>query len=73
MTDSTTAEALRPGGHRRHPCRQLGLTEAALREATRRAAGCRPKEFILRARLTRAKELLAATDLPVAAVPARTG
>ncbi|WP_198664347.1 helix-turn-helix transcriptional regulator [Jiangella endophytica] len=53
--------------------RTLGLTEAALREATRRAAGCSPKEFVLRTRLTRAKELLATTDLPVVAVAARTG
>ncbi|TDD68089.1 AraC family transcriptional regulator [Jiangella aurantiaca] len=53
--------------------RTLGMTEAALRDATRRAAGCSPKEFVLRARLTRAKELLATTDLPVVAVAARTG
>ncbi|PZF83799.1 AraC family transcriptional regulator [Jiangella anatolica] len=53
--------------------RGLGMTEAALREATRRAAGCSPKEFLLRVRLTRAKELLASTDLPVVAVAARTG
>lgn len=66
----------------RHACRPvtiaaharaLGLTETALREATRRAAGCSPKEFVQRARLTRAKELLATTDLPVVAVAARTG
>ncbi|MBB5785489.1 helix-turn-helix transcriptional regulator [Jiangella mangrovi] len=53
--------------------RTLGMTETALRETTRRAAGCSPKEFVLRARLTRAKELLATTDLPVVAVAARTG
>lgn len=57
------------------PChaRNLGLTEVALRETTRRAAGCSPKEFVLRARLSRAKELLAATELTVAVVAGRVG
>ncbi|MGH3658241.1 MAG: AraC family transcriptional regulator, partial [Micromonosporaceae bacterium] len=53
--------------------RRLGVTEAALRAATRRAAGCGPKEFILRARLSRAKELLTTTALSVVAVARRTG
>ena len=53
--------------------RNLRVTEAALRETMRRAAGCSPKEFVLRARLSRAKELLATTDLSVAAVAGRVG
>ncbi|HEX6685228.1 MAG TPA: AraC family transcriptional regulator [Candidatus Limnocylindrales bacterium] len=53
--------------------RNLNIPEAELRDATRRAAGCSPKEFVLRARLSRAKDLLATTDLPVAAVAMRVG
>ncbi len=50
-----------------------GMTPAELRTAVRRAAGCSPKEYLLRIRLGRAKELLATTDLPVAAVARRVG
>ncbi|MFJ3901918.1 helix-turn-helix domain-containing protein [Streptomyces sp. NPDC090025] len=50
-----------------------GLTPAELRAAVRRAAGCSPKDYLLTVRLGRAKELLAATDLPVAAVARRVG
>ncbi|MET8505725.1 AraC family transcriptional regulator [Streptomyces sp. NPDC004787] len=50
-----------------------GMTPAELRAAVRRAAGCSPKDYLLTVRLGRAKELLAATDLPVAAVARRVG
>ncbi|MFD0372252.1 helix-turn-helix domain-containing protein [Streptomyces sp. NPDC059071] len=50
-----------------------GMTAAELRTAVRRAAGCSPKDYLLTVRLGRAKELLAATDLPVAAVARRVG
>jgi AraC-like DNA-binding protein len=50
-----------------------GMTLAELRTAVRRGAGCSPKDYLLGIRLGRAKELLAATDLPVAAVARRVG
>ncbi|MFF3912586.1 helix-turn-helix domain-containing protein [Streptomyces sp. NPDC001852] len=50
-----------------------GMTPAELRSAVRRAAGCSPKDYLLGIRLGRAKELLAATELPVAAVARRVG
>ncbi|MEU6774349.1 AraC family transcriptional regulator [Streptomyces sp. NPDC046759] len=50
-----------------------GMSTAQLRGAVRRAAGCSPKDYLLRIRLGRAKELLAATELPVAAVARRVG
>ncbi|EST21362.1 helix-turn-helix domain-containing protein [Streptomyces niveus] len=50
-----------------------GMTPAELRGAVRRAAGCSPKDYLLGIRLGRAKELLAATELPVAAVARRVG
>ena len=50
-----------------------GMTTAELRGAVRRAAGCTPKDYLLGIRLGRAKELLAATELPVAAVARRVG
>ncbi|MFJ2115307.1 helix-turn-helix domain-containing protein, partial [Streptomyces sp. NPDC087850] len=50
-----------------------GLTPAALRAAVRRAAGCSTRDYLLGIRLGRAKELLAATELPVAAVARRVG
>ncbi|NGN67456.1 AraC family transcriptional regulator [Streptomyces sp. A7024] len=50
-----------------------GMTTAELRTAVRRAAGCSPKDYLLGIRLSRAKELLAATELPVAAVARRVG
>ncbi len=50
-----------------------GMTTAELRGAVRRAAGCSPKDYLLGIRLARAKELLAATELPVAAVARRVG
>ncbi|MEU1125162.1 AraC family transcriptional regulator [Streptomyces sp. NPDC005899] len=66
----------------RHACRPLtvaehaarhGMTPAQLRAAVRRGAGCSPKEYLLTVRLGRAEELLATTDLPVAAVARRVG
>ncbi|MEV5378763.1 AraC family transcriptional regulator [Streptomyces nondiastaticus] len=50
-----------------------GMTTAELRAAVRRGAGCSPKDYLLGIRLGRAKELLAATELPVAAVARRVG
>ncbi|MEU6282525.1 AraC family transcriptional regulator [Streptomyces sp. NPDC047028] len=50
-----------------------GMTPAELRTAVRRAAGCSPKDYLLGIRLGRAKDLLATTDLPVAAVARRVG
>ncbi|MFK0289657.1 helix-turn-helix domain-containing protein [Streptomyces sp. NPDC090442] len=50
-----------------------GMTPAALRAAVRRGAGCSPKDYLLGIRLGRAKELLVATELPVAAVARRVG
>ncbi|MEV7884796.1 helix-turn-helix domain-containing protein [Streptomyces sp. NPDC002817] len=50
-----------------------GMTLAELRTAVRRGAGCSPKDYLLGIRLGRAKELLAATELPVAAVARRVG
>ncbi|MEV5507481.1 helix-turn-helix domain-containing protein [Streptomyces orinoci] len=50
-----------------------GMTPAALRTIVRRGAGCSPKDYLLGIRLGRAKELLAATELPVAAVARRVG
>ncbi|MET9533726.1 MULTISPECIES: AraC family transcriptional regulator [unclassified Streptomyces] len=53
--------------------RTLGLTGEALRTAVRTAAGCGPKEYVQRVRISRAKELLAESDLTVSAVARRTG
>ncbi|MFG2140581.1 helix-turn-helix domain-containing protein [Streptomyces sp. NPDC048650] len=50
-----------------------GMTPAELRTAVRRGAGCSPKDYLLGIRLGRAKELLVATELPVAAVARRVG
>ncbi|MER7398256.1 AraC family transcriptional regulator [Streptomyces sp. NPDC000151] len=50
-----------------------GMSPAELRTAVRRGAGCSPKDYLLGIRLGRAKELLAATELPVAAVARRVG
>lgn len=52
---------------------RLGLSTTALRRAVRRAAGCAPKEYILRIRLNRAKALLAGSDLTVAEVAREVG
>ncbi|WP_030616995.1 helix-turn-helix domain-containing protein [Streptomyces sclerotialus] len=50
-----------------------GMSPAELRTAVRRGASCSPKDYLLGIRLGRAKELLAATELPVAAVARRVG
>ena len=53
--------------------RELGMSLIELRHAVRRAAGCSPKEYILRARLNRAKDLLATTDLTATAIARHVG
>jgi len=53
--------------------RAAGVSVSALREQAQADAGCGPKEFVLRHRLNRAKELLAETDLPVSAIARRVG
>ncbi|WP_049575978.1 helix-turn-helix domain-containing protein [Nonomuraea sp. SBT364] len=53
--------------------RRLGMPLAELRQAVRRLAGCSPKDYLMSIRLNRAKDLLAGTDLPVAAVARRVG
>lgn len=67
-----TRDAFQPLSVAEHAARH-GMTPAVLRTAVRRAAGCSPKDFLLGIRLGRAKELLAGTDLPVAAVARRVG
>ncbi|MFE0146741.1 AraC family transcriptional regulator [Nonomuraea sp. NPDC059007] len=53
--------------------RRLGLPLAELRRRVRRLTGCSPKDYVLTVRLNQAKDLLAGTDLPVAAVARRVG
>ncbi|MGW0734633.1 helix-turn-helix domain-containing protein [Streptomyces sp. NPDC002851] len=65
-------DAFRPLSVAEHAARH-GMTPAELRTAVRRGAGCSPKDYLLAIRLGRAKELLAATELPVAAVARRVG
>ncbi|MFI1012258.1 helix-turn-helix domain-containing protein [Streptomyces sp. NPDC020965] len=65
-------DAFRPISVAEHAARH-GMTPAELRAAVRRGAGCSPKDYLLSIRLGRAKELLAATELPVAAVSRRVG
>ncbi|WP_432093940.1 helix-turn-helix domain-containing protein [Streptomyces sp. bgisy100] len=65
-------DAFRPLSVAEHAARH-GMTPAELRSTVRRAAGCSPKDYLLGVRLGRAKELLAATELPVAAVARRVG
>ncbi|MEV0120121.1 AraC family transcriptional regulator [Streptomyces sp. NPDC050703] len=65
-------DACRPLSVAEHAARH-GMTPAELRTAVRRGAGCSPKDYLLGIRLGRAKELLAATELPVAAVARRVG
>lgn len=52
---------------------RLGLSPTALRRAVRRAAGCAPKEYVLRIRLNHAKALLSGSDLAVAEVGREVG
>lgn len=65
-------DAFKPMSVADHATRH-GMTLAELRTAVRRGAGCSPKDYLLGIRLGRAKELLAATELPVAAVARRVG
>jgi AraC-like DNA-binding protein len=65
-------DAFQPLSVAEHAARH-SMTPAELRTAVRRGAGCSPKDYLLGIRLGRAKELLAATDLPVAAVARRVG
>ncbi|WP_367040835.1 AraC family transcriptional regulator [Streptomyces sp. Je 1-332] len=65
-------DAFQPHSVAEHAARH-GMTPAELRTAVRRGAGCSPKDYLLGIRLGRAKELLAATELPVAAVARRVG
>ncbi|MEW1903961.1 AraC family transcriptional regulator [Streptomyces sp. NPDC086147] len=65
-------DAFQPLSVAEHAARH-GMTPAELRTAVRRAAGCSPKDYLLTVRLGRAKELLAATELPVSAVARRVG
>jgi AraC-like DNA-binding protein len=67
--DEHAVEPLTVGDH----ARRLGLTEAALRDEVQRATGSTPKEYVLRARLSRAKRLLSTTDRPVQEVAQAVG
>jgi AraC-like DNA-binding protein len=53
--------------------RRAGMTVAELRRAVRAAGAVGPKEYLLTVRLDEAKRLLAAAELPVAAVARRVG
>lgn len=64
--------ACRPWSVAEH-ARRAGLSVSALRRVVRRDGGCSPKEYLLRIRLNRAKELLAESDLTVAEVGRRVG
>lgn len=65
-------DAFQPLSVAEHAARH-GMTPAEVRAAVRRGAGRSPKDYLLGIRLGRAKELLAATELPVAAVARRVG
>ncbi|MFG1945331.1 helix-turn-helix domain-containing protein [Nonomuraea sp. NPDC048826] len=53
--------------------RRLGMPVSDLRAVVRRLAGCSPKEYLLSVRLNRAKEFLAGSELPIAAIARRVG
>lgn len=53
--------------------RRIGLSLSSLRRAIRRSGGCSPKEYVLRVRLNRAKELLAESDLQVSEIARKVG
>ncbi|MET9799892.1 AraC family transcriptional regulator [Streptomyces sp. NPDC006368] len=72
VLDALARDAFRPLTVAEHAARH-GMTPAELRTAVRRGAGRSPKDYLLSIRLGRAKELLAGTDLPVAAVARRVG
>ncbi|MFC5723067.1 helix-turn-helix domain-containing protein [Streptomyces gamaensis] len=72
VLDALARDAFLPLSVAEHAARH-GMTPAELRAAVRRGAGCSPKDYLLGIRLHRAKELLTATELPVAAVARRVG
>lgn len=72
VLQALTRDACRPLTVAEHAARH-GMTPAELRTVVRRAVGRGPKDYLLGIRLGRAKELLAATELPVAAVARRVG
>ncbi|MER5808324.1 AraC family transcriptional regulator [Streptomyces sp. NPDC002033] len=72
VMDALTRDALLPIPVAEHAAR-LGMGLAELRGAVRRSTGEGVKEYLLGIRLSRAKELLARTDLPVAGVARRVG
>ncbi|MEU1485735.1 AraC family transcriptional regulator [Streptomyces sp. NPDC005752] len=72
VLNALARDAFQPLSVAEHASRH-GMTPAELRTAVRRGAGCSPKAYLLGIRLGRAKELLAATELPVATVARRVG
>lgn len=70
-------KTLQDGALRRVPisqhARELGMPIPALRRAVADAAGCSPREYIMRARLGEAKALLAESDASIARVAALVG
>ncbi|MFJ7204356.1 AraC family transcriptional regulator [Streptomyces sp. NPDC098789] len=72
VMDTLARDALLPISVAEHAAR-LGMGLHELRGAVRRSTGEGVKEYLLGIRLSRAKELLARTDLPVAGVARRVG
>lgn len=72
VLEALARDAFLPLSVAEHAARH-GMTATELRTAVRRSAGCSPKDYVLGIRLGRAKELLAATDLPVSTVARRVG
>ncbi|MFJ3840927.1 helix-turn-helix domain-containing protein [Streptomyces sp. NPDC090054] len=72
VMDALARDALLPIPVAEHAAR-LGITLPELRGAVRRTTGEGVKEYLLGIRLSRAKELLARTDLPVAGIARRVG
>jgi AraC-like DNA-binding protein len=64
--------AMTPANLQDHADR-LGITVAQLRAEVRLATGSTPKEYLLRVRLSKAKDLLAATDQPVVQIARAVG
>jgi AraC-like DNA-binding protein len=52
---------------------RLGISVSALRDTVRRSAGRGPREYIVQTRLNNAKNLLATSNLSVAAIARRVG
>ncbi|MEU8436735.1 AraC family transcriptional regulator [Streptomyces sp. NPDC029216] len=72
VVDALARDALLPISVAEHAAR-LGIPLPELRGAVRRSTGGGVKEYLLGIRLSRAKELLARTDLPVAGIARRVG